>query len=392
MVNEIILLVSAVILIYTYLIFPGLVIMAGRFSKEVVYPNVEEYPTVTVLMSVHNEEIVLAQKLKQLAESDYPRQKLEIIIGSDNSTDSTNSIIADFEQAFENISSVIFNIRQGKPSVINHLVTKAKGEIIIITDADVMIRPDTIKKLITGFSDPATGLLDSVTVRDIASRKGISMQERTYLKFESELKKAEGKVFGMMMGPSGGFYGIRRELYTAVPDNFLVDDFFISLNILLRGKKVMVACSSFVQEMINDDPGMEFRRKIRISTGNFQNLKYFFPLLLRPWKRAFLLFLSHKVLRWAGPLFFIAIFISSCLLIKVSFFYTLLFLIQLIFLLLPPLDIILRRLGINLVPLRFITHFVLMNIALIAGFLNLLLGTKSGSWEPTKRIKTDEQV
>jgi hypothetical protein len=255
-----------------------------------------------------------------------------------------------------------------------------------------MIKPDSLTNLVAEFSDPLTGLADSVITGSALNKKGISIQERTYLNLEGRLKQAEGRVGGFMMGPAGGFYAIRRELFTPVPENFLVDDFFIAFNILLKGFRARVAETSLAWELINDDLNIGFRRKVRISAGNFQNLAYFSGILLKPWKRPFIPFVSHKVIRWTGPHIYIVLFICNCLLIEGSFLYLLLFLLQLIFLILPPLDIILKKFSINLVPLRFITHFFLMNIALLAGFWRFLKGIDSGIWEPTKRIIRDGHI
>lgn len=392
MVIEIIFLVALGLLVYSYLLYPGIIFFMDRFTRHQKPNPGNELPTVSIIMSVYNEEIVIEEKLNLINELDYPPGKLEVIIGSDNSTDRTNAIIEGFRNRHSNIKLRIFENRTGKPAVINHLVSIARGDIIVITDADVMIQPDSLKNLVAEFSDPLTGLADSVITGSAHDNKGISIQERTYLNLEGRLKQAEGRVGGFMMGPAGGFYAIRRELFTPVPDSFLVDDFFIAFNILLKGFRARVAESSLAWELINDDLKIGFRRKVRISAGNFQNLAYFSGILLKPWKRPFIPFVSHKVIRWTGPQIYIVLFICNCLLIEGSFLYLLLFLLQLIFLILPPLDIILKKFSINLVPLRFITHFFLMNIALLAGFWRFLKGIDSGIWEPTKRIIRDGHI
>lgn len=392
---KIIFLVSLGLLVYSYLVYPMVLIIIDSFKKKREFSGTGYEPTVSVIMAVYNEEIVLEEKLKVLIEADYPVGKYEIIIGSDNSTDSTNSIIEEFERSHKNITGKIFSARRGKPAVINNLASIATGDILIITDADVMIQKDSIRSIVSVFSDPATGLAESIITGSLIKSRGISLQERTYLNLESRIKQAEGRVSGDMMGPSGGFYAIRRELYSHVPEYFLVDDLFISLNVILKGYRALVAENAFAYENINDDLAVEFRRKVRISTGNFQILAHFSSIILKPWKRPFISFFSHKVIRWIGPLIYILLLTSNCFLIQESFFFSLLFLLQLIFLLLPLPDIILKKFSINLVPLRFITHFILMNIALMAGLWHFIRGIDSGIWEPTKRTKRinrDEQV
>jgi hypothetical protein len=131
----------------------------------------------------------------------------------------------------------------------------------------------------------------------------------------------------------------------------------------------------------------EFNRKVRISAGNFQNLRHFSGLLIRPFSKWSFSFISHKVLRWLTPLFWLILIISNILLIKSSIFYSLFLLVQVIFIILPPLDMLLKRVSINIVPLRFFTHLYFMNAALFTGFLRYLGGIKSGVWAPTKRFQ-----
>jgi len=392
MIIEIIFLVSMGLLASSYLLYPGIIFITDRIipTKDVTPWN--RLPYVSIIMSVYNEDIVIKEKLILLAGLEYPEDKLEILIGSDNSDDDTDIILEEFRATHDNFNIVIFNSRRGKPAVINELANRAMGEILVITDADVMVQPGSLKNMVAEFSDPATGLVDSVITGSFSEKKGISLQERTYLNMETRLKQAEGRVGGIMMGPSGGFYAVRRSLFTPVPENFLVDDFFIAFNILVKGFRAKVAECAYAREVINDDLRIVFRRKVRISAGNFQNLAYFAQNILKPWKREYFPFIFHKVIRWTGPFIYLLMFACNCLLAGSSFFYLLLFLLQLIFLLLPPLDIMLKRFSINLVPLRFITHFFLMNIALLAGFRHYLRGIDSGIWEPTKRIKRDEQV
>jgi cellulose synthase/poly-beta-1,6-N-acetylglucosamine synthase-like glycosyltransferase len=238
--------------------------------------------------------------------------------------------------------------------------------------------------------------------------KGISKAESTYIRGEVGIKNNEGKVFGMMMGPFGGCYAVRKSFYSPVPENFLVDDFYINMKILKKGGKAISELNAKVYEEVPSDWKVEFKRKIRIATGSFQNLFAFTHLLFRFNKLSFCFF-SHKVLRWFGPLFMIGVyFIPMIILInaylKLLEFFKLfgmpdtisfaplltepivvIFVFEFFFLLLFILDLILKLIGINFFLTRLITHFFSTNLALLIGFFKFLSGVKSSVWTPTKR-------
>lgn len=380
---------SLSLLLYTYIIYPVMMIITSLFVRKREFEEPEELPSVTVLIALHNEEVVIVDTLEALFNSDYPADKIEVLAGSDNSTDNTNRLLAEASEKFGSLSPVYFEKRMGKPAIINKLAEIASGEILIISDADIRVQPDTIRQLIRPFSNTSTGLAEPIFRRDRVKESGVALQELTYLNYESLLKIAESEIFGFFPGVSGGFYALRKKLYSPVPEHFLVDDFYISMNVATRGYNTIMARESIVYETVPSIPDLHFRRKNRISAGNFQNLFHFAQRVIMPFNRIFIPFLSHKVLRWIGPLLFIILLISNYFLLSKLFLFKLLFLIQLILIILPPLDILLSKAGINLVPLRFITHFALMNVALITGFFQFVRGIKSGIWEPTKRFKNE---
>ena len=386
---ETIAILSLSLLVYTYILYPVGMIVASLFTRKRQFEASEELPSVTVLIALHNEEAVVSDTLEALYRSDYPADKLEVLAGSDNSTDNTNRLLTEASEKFGSLTPILFNHRMGKPAIINKLAEMARGEIVIISDADIRVNSNTIRQLVKPFADSSTGLTEPIFRRERVKESGVALQEHTYLNYESLLKIAESEIFGFFPGVSGGFYALRKELYSPVPEHFLVDDFYISMKVATSGFHTIMARESMVYETIPTLPDLHFRRKNRIAAGNFQNLSHFARRLVMPFNRIFIPLISHKVLRWIGPFLFIILLFSNYFLLNTLFLYKLLFLIQLILIILPPLDILLSKAGINLVPLRFITHFALMNVALITGFFQFVRGIKSGIWEPTKRFKNE---
>ena len=230
-------------------------------------------------------------------------------------------------------------------------------------------------------------------------QNGISVQESSYISREVRIKTNESNIFGTMMGPFGGCYAIRKKLYQPVPENFLVDDFYINMKILEQGYKSINNTDAIVYEDVSNNLKDEFNRKIRIATGNFQNLQTFSHLLwlgigVKSKKIASEIhfskisltytFLSHKVLRWIIPFLIILMTISLFFLINIKIYFLALlgFLLTLI---LPIIDLLFKKINIHISILRFVTHFYSMNLALFVGFFRFLNGVKSGIWKPTKR-------
>jgi cellulose synthase/poly-beta-1,6-N-acetylglucosamine synthase-like glycosyltransferase len=345
----------------------------------------DDLPFVSILVAAHNEEAVISKKIGSIYSSNYPLNRLELIIGSDCSTDSTNQIINDLVLLHPSITFIEFTDRQGKIGVMNQLVDKAKGEVIISTDANVFFTPTTIFELVKYFKDSDIGLVDTRMLNTGLKKEGISIQESAYITREVAIKHREGILWGSMIGPFGGCYAIRKDCYHKPPINSLVDDFYINMKVLENDKKCVSSKEAVVYEDVSNILTEEFRRKVRISMGNFQNLKRFRRMLWPPTKPVAFAFLSHKVLRWFGPFLILFSLISSAYLSFQSQFFLYALLIQLVVLSLPIFDLIFRNINIHILLLRFATHFFSMNLALLIGLIKYLKGVNSNVWQPTQR-------
>ena len=379
------------LIIYSYFIFPMTVILFGK-NKELnsnIYNKIDEIPSLSILIAAYNEQSIIKEKVMSIINSNFPTDKIEIIIGSDCSTDNTNEIIKKLAEEYPFIIAINFEKRTGKSGVVNRLVKRAKSDILIITDANIIFSENTISSLIQHFKNPQIGLVDSNMVNIGIKKSGISFQEKTYISWEVKFKHAESKLWGMLMGPFGGCFAIRKSLFTPIPENFLVDDFYVCMNILQNGHKTINDLKAIVYEDVSNQISEEFRRKRRISMGNFINLFHFKKLLLKPFSKLGFVFISHKVFRWFGPVLLLLIFVANYFLILDSIFYKTTFFAQIILFIFPFIDLLLRKIGIHIIILRFITHFYSMNLALLIGMIDYLTANKKGVWEPTKR-KQDE--
>jgi len=387
MIWEIILWVSVVAIIQSYVFYPLIISLLSRLRKENdrILTSTDELPFASIIMAVHNEEKVISEKIQSIYNTGYSRDRFELLVGSDGSSDKTNDILEEFSKGHESFHFIAFSKRRGKPAVINELRERARGEILIMTDAQVLFTPDTIFELVKHYRNEQIGLVGANIMNTRIDKSGISYQEWSFMSREIRLKYHEGKAWGTMIGAYGACYSIRNEYYTKVPEGYSVDDFYITMKVLERKKKCILEMKAIGYENVPNRLSEEFRRKIRIAAGNFQNLKTFYKLLWPPYTGVAFSFFSHKVLRWLGPFFLLFLFVSNIILAFSHPFYRILLIVQGLLIISPFIDFLLRKIGLHIVILRFITHFYSMNLALLAGFLKFIKGTETNVWQPTRR-------
>ena len=384
-------------LVHTYLLYPLLlkVLAKGKQQNKDVFQGEETWPQVAVIMSAYNEEAVIEEKMQHLLALQYPKGRLSIFIGSDCSDDRTNEIITGFAAQNEHLHFFPFEQRRGKPEVINELADLARKQfdsdntnpVFVVTDASVMPKPLALKQVVKHFRNPDIGLVDAHILHTGMQEKGISEAENTYISGEVRLKYYEGIVWGYMMGPFGGFYAVRARYFSKVPPTYLVDDFYITMRMFEQGAHAINELEAICYESVSHDIKEEYRRKARISAGNFQNLTTFTHLWWPPLKQLQFAFFSHKALRWFGPFLLLGMLISSGVLaLWGNLFWQLLFAVLAGGIIgLPILDRVQRTVGLHWLPLRGAHYFLAMNLALVTGFLKFIKGVRSNVWQPTKR-------
>jgi cellulose synthase/poly-beta-1,6-N-acetylglucosamine synthase-like glycosyltransferase len=264
--------------------------------------------------------------------------------------------------------------------------TQSGSHAFLMTDASVMLQSETLFQLVRHFKNQEIAIVDSNMVNIGMKAQGISKLENQYISSEVNLKNLEGRAFGKMIGPFGGCYALRSTHFSEIPDKFLVDDFYITMRAFEQGGKAINEMEAICYETLPDDMSEEYRRKSRISAGNFQNLLTFRHLLLKGNVLSFAFF-SHKVLRWLGPFFIIFAAVSGLVLAFTgNIVYQVLFILMSFLLIaVPVLDVLFKNLNINILAFRAIRYFMMMNIALLEGFYKFIKGVKNNVWEPPKR-------
>jgi cellulose synthase/poly-beta-1,6-N-acetylglucosamine synthase-like glycosyltransferase len=371
------------LLLYTYVGYPALLWLVSRGvpASESLNGEPTQWPHISILLSAYNEESVIADRLKNLLDLDYPRERLEILVGSDGSTDRTCEIVNRFHS--QEIGLVGFEERRGKASVINDLVSLARGEIVVLTDANTFFEPDALRELIRGLCrhPSARAVVGHLHLDSPVMRGNL---DSVYWRYETFIKMLESR-FGCVLGANGAIYAFRRTHYQRIPQDTIVDDFLIPMLMRLHsGGQVFFVPTAKAWESSPERVRDEFRRRVRIGAGDLQALFWTWRLLL-PWKgMVAVAYFSHKVLRWFGPWFMLVGFVANLWLLD-SLFFRLLFLGQLLLYGLGLGATLVHNLPLLGRAAAGVRFFLVLNAALLLGFIRFSLGVARPFWSTTPR-------
>ena len=364
---------------YCYLGYPAALSLLARLRPRSIRKS-RIFPAVSVILSIYNEEDTIEAKLNNLLFLDYPQDKFEIIVGSDGSTDRTNAIIKNFRdsriQFHENAR------RYGKMATLNRLVTAAKGEILVFTDARQIFAKNAINELVNNFADPLVGCVSGELIfskETSVTGRGINL----YWEYEKFIRKNESRIHSML-GATGAIYAIRRELFEKGPDNTILDDMFIPLKIIQKGYRAVFDEKAEAYDKVAESPREEHRRKARTLFGNYQ-IFCMVPAMFNPMKSPIALQLfSHKFLRVVMPFLLMAVFVLNFLL-RDNFLFRVFFILQIIFYTMAMIGALLRYQSRGILKtistMCYIPYvFCLLNFSALVGFFRFLGSRQEIAW------------
>ena len=286
--------------LYAYLGFPLVAAFLGAVcprARAVVDRRQLRRP-VTVIISAFNEEETIAEKLRNVLESDYPREQLDVLVVSDASTDRTNEIVRSFES--DRVRLLAQQERHGKSIGLNHAMALARGDLVVFTDANATFAPETIPRLVRYFVDPAVGLVTGYTRYVTRSSREVANVTNLYTSLERMIKTAESR-WGCCVGADGAVFAIRRRLFRPLRYDD-INDFVIPLDVIAQGAECVFASDASCSEPTGSSVGSEFRRQARITNRTLRALWRHLGLLnvFRFGLFSFFLF-SHKIVRFLVP-------------------------------------------------------------------------------------------
>jgi cellulose synthase/poly-beta-1,6-N-acetylglucosamine synthase-like glycosyltransferase len=334
---------------------------------------------VSLIVAAYNEESVIEAKIRNSLELDYPLEKLEIIIASGGSTDRTVEIARSFE--FQNVRVLELPPKRGKASALNDAVPVSTGEVLCLSDANVMLRPDALTRQIEHLANPEIGAVTG-DVRLLSEDSDFGAGETLYYKVERAVQLGES-ASGSVMGVDGGMYVIRRELFQQLRPDTILDDFVTSMNVVRQKKRIAYEPDAIAIESGTPTWQDEFRRRVRVMVGAVQSIRRGqWPLWSRPvelWQYA-----SHKLLRWGQPICLAALLVSSIFLWRQGPFYQAMLALQLGFYaiaVLAAMSLPLRSTRLGGVPF----YFTMSHVAMLIGIVKGALTRPSGVWKRTPR-------
>src|SRR5262245_24453420 len=299
---------SIAFLVYAYGGFALLVGAVGLWQRRGVR-KLPITPSVSVIIAAYNEEKVIAERLENALAFDYPRDRLQILVASDGSTDRTDEIVAHYADQGVLLLSLP---RRGKIRTLNAAVARATGKILVFTDANIMCRPDTLRTLVANFADPRVGGVAGHTTYTLdPDSESSSYGERLYWRYDTWLKKLESQT-GSIVSAHGGLYAIRRVLFRPIPDGAVTDDFAISTSVVAQGYRLVFEPEALATEVAVPEAQREFRRRVRLMTRGLRGV-FLRRRLLNPLRYGFysVVLASHKLARRLVPAALVIIAVTS---------------------------------------------------------------------------------
>ena len=372
---EIVFWVCLFMTIYPYLIYPLLVVVWSKVGGR-PWGQGAGLPRISIIISVYNEEGVICQKLKNALALDYPKDRFEIVVVSDGSTDATDAIVSSFDDC-----RIVFKAyeRAGKTTCINRALSELTADIVVFTDANSMFPPQALTKIARNFVDEQVGLVTGWTKY---RRSGCEEEEASgvYARLEKLTKEGESSI-SSCVGADGAIFAIRRELYRRL-EEYDINDFVIPLHVLGQGRRVVLDTDVYCLEEPSEGISKEFRRQARMTNRTlgaiWRNVRFLNPFQYGSF--AFFL-LSHKVLRFMTPLFAVGTWLISLLLLTTALKYLLIFVLVMMFLFAGLIG--LKGWGHSRI-IDLCATFLLTNAGQVVGWFRFLTGRSDTIWTPQR--------
>ena len=372
--------VALFLVVYTYLIYPVLLWLLGAGRKMPEYAPLSEWPTASLIIAAHNEEAVLRAKLENALATDYPAERLDIIVVSDASTDGTDRIAAEFAERGVRLHRQ--EARGGKTEAQNAGVRLARGQFLAFSDANSMYAPSALKRLLAPFADERIGCVCGELQYANPDEQGAGKGEGLYWRYEQFLKRRES-LLSSTLGANGAIYALRRELFVELRGD-IISDFVAPLHAWRRGFRIAYEPTAVATEYSSVRFGDEFHRRRRIVSRSLYGL-WTEVGVLNPFAHFFFAFqmFSHKLLRWLVPVWLLVVLAVNVPL-AASEYYGLLLALQVAFYGLAALGLLLpERLGrywLFYVP----AYFTATNLGTLLGLLSFLTGRRHRVWQPAR--------
>jgi glycosyltransferase involved in cell wall biosynthesis len=291
--------VTLVLCVASYFLYPALVTMLGWLFAFKSTSRDQE-PMVSVIIAAYNEQRDIQRKIDNTLALDYPKDRMEILVGSDGSTDATADLLLPYSN--QGIRCLVFTENRGKTAVQNDLAAQAVGEVLVFTDAASFLPADALRKLVRHFGDPRIGCVAGRMVFVQTGENLTTQSQGLYWRYESFIRRMESRL-GSLIGVDGPLYAVRKSEYVPLRPN-IISDLMTPLLVLCGGKKVILEPEAVVEEQPTRKGRHEFNTRRRVTLRGLIGI-FAHPEVLDIRRRPLLCLqvLLHKVIRWSvGPL------------------------------------------------------------------------------------------
>jgi len=378
---EIIIWINIFLLFNIFFLYPAIISVAAKIFGKPVNSSEDYQPEITIIIAAYNEEKLIREAVESIYDSDYPINKMHVIIGSDGSTDRTVEILKELEEKYESLKYYEFD-RSGKNYVLNQLVPKTNTDLIFYMDADLRIVNGTLSRMVKILSDEQVGaVLASIRIiGDKSDKTTGGFGESLYQGYETILRKNESRICSNI-NSLGTLYGIKREVYLPIPNDLVCDDLFRMLITATNKKRIIFDSESVVNEVREKSTREELVRRIRLAGGGLSTV-WSCRKILNP-KYGWISFFvwNHKVLRWLSPFYLIIIAAGTILLAGNSYLFYPLLISQIILYIGAFIGWLLEKMKLNFLPFRILLFTVSMNIGFLLGLIRFLGKGQNAKWE-----------
>lgn len=366
---------------HTYFLYPIVLWIAGLL-KPFRPIKANTTPSISIIIAAYNEEKHISAKLKNTLAAEYPKDLVEIHIGSDGSTDNTAQIASSFSNQGVHVHD--FSLNRGKTSVQNDLVKLSSNEILVFTDAASFLAKHALTNLVKAFADPRVGCVAGRMVFVNTDKNLTTESQALYWKYEMQLREMESRI-GSLIGVDGPLYAVRRECYVPLAGN-VISDLITPLLVSVQNKRVVIEKKALILEEPTAKSVQELKTRRRIATRGLVGLKAHSEALFSK-KNPLLAFqiFSHKLLRWfVGPLVLLNLLV--CIMMSERWIFMLMICLHLIFYAAAVVGWFLERKNRKPGLLKIPYYFCLVNTAAMLGIFDFLRGKQAISWKP---VRTD---
>ncbi len=375
--------ISFILIGYAYIGYPIVTFLISIFvNNKVTVSDIE--PKVSLIITAYNEEKDIELKLKNSLDLDYPKDKLEIIVASDGSSDDTDSIVKKYENS--ELNRVVLHRVEGhlgKTATQNSAVGICCGDIIVFSDAASVYDRGAIRALVRNYADPEVGAVSGMYKYKNKKDSSVGFATILFWELENFIKSRQTKI-KTITGCCGCIYSLRKNLYTVLPGE-IISDLVEPLTLLLKGYRIVFEPIALAYEETAGVTKEEFSMRIRVIVRGMNGM-LFVRKLFNPVKYPFVSFqlISHKILRWLVPIFAIIIFVANFKLIGTSWLYNALFLGQIIFYCLACIGYFMEKKGVHKKIFYLPLYFCIVNLASLISIFKVLKKENIVVWQ-TKR-------